>query len=232
MNGLPRAEGAPELLDLPSHDARELAESLAHVAAVNRWLGGARSLLAHVTTRLQPGRITRVLDVGTGSADLPRALVRWCRHHHRPVHVVACDVHPQVRAIAQAQSTAYPELSIHCVDARALPFRASSFDIATISLTLHHFDGDEQVRVLRELARVAPDCVIVNELRRTRLNHLGARLLAHTLWRRNRITRHDGPLSVLRAFMPSDLLRLCAASGLQGSVFRHFFQRVVLVAHS
>lgn len=232
MTTLPRAEHAPELLDLPHHDERELAESLAHVAAVNHWLGGTRALLEHVKPRLTADRITRIIDVGTGSADLPRAIIRWCRRHNRPVEIVACDLHPQMRAIAAAQSASFPELSIRHADALALPFAGDTFDIATTSLTLHHFDGEQQVRVLRELARVASRCVIVNELRRTRLNYVGARFLALTLWRGNRITRHDGPLSVLRAFTPEELLRLSGLAGLHGAVFKHYFQRVVLVARS
>jgi hypothetical protein len=50
-----------------------------------------------------------------------------------------------------------------------------------------------------------------------------------TLWRGNPLTRHDGPLSVLRAFTPSELQQLAAKAGLNGKVYEHYFQRVVLV---
>jgi SAM-dependent methyltransferase len=229
MTALPRAEASPELIDESHHDWHELTQSLGHVAAVNRWLGGARCLLKHVEPLLTPDRPTRILDVGTGSADLPRSMIRSARRLGRVVEITACDVHPQMLAIAEGQSNGFPELSLCPASALALPFESQRFDVATLSLTLHHFDGDQQVQVLRELARVAR-CVIVSELCRTRLNYLGARVLAATLWRGNRLTRHDGPLSVLRAFTPAELTLLATAAGMHGVVSQHYFQRVVLVA--
>ena len=229
MRPLPRAVNSPELLDEPRHDARVLEQSLGHVAAVNRWLGGARALLQHAAPLFERGRTTRVLDVGTGSADLPRKLVEWARAHDMPVAVTATDLHPQMREIASAACRDYPEIAIGEADALHLPFAENAFDFATLSLTLHHFDEPDQITILRELARVSTKAVIVNELKRTRLNYVGAKLLGLTFWRGNPLTRHDGPLSVLRAFTRHELEQLCAAAGLRGRVYEHYFQRVVLV---
>jgi len=230
MSTLPRAINSPELLDQAEHDPRELEQSLGHVAAVNRWLGGERALLQHLAPLIGPEGTTRIIDVGTGSGDLPRRVARWARAHRRSIEIVATDFHPQMAALAQKTCGDDPAITIQVADALALGFADKSFDVATLSLTLHHFDGAQQVRVLRELARVARAAVIVNDLRRSRLNYLGARLLAHTIWRGNRLTRHDGPLSVLRAFTPDELVDLAAAAGIQGRVYQHYFQRLVLVA--
>ncbi|HUP89278.1 MAG TPA: methyltransferase domain-containing protein [Longimicrobiales bacterium] len=229
LSQIPRAENAPELLDEPLHDRHELEQSLDHVAAVNRWLGGVRSLMLHVEPLLEDG--VRVLDVGTGSADLPRRIVQTARRRNLQIRVTATDLHPQMRELAAARCAEYPEIEIDDADALALKYPDSSFDIATLSLTLHHFDGNEQLRVLQELARVAK-VVVVNDLRRNRLNYVGAKLLGLTFWRVNRLTRHDGPLSVLRAFTPDELLQLSLRAGLQGRVYTHYFERVVLVAHA
>jgi ubiquinone/menaquinone biosynthesis C-methylase UbiE len=226
-----RAERVIELLDQPRHDRRELEQSLSQIATVNQWLGGERALLKHVTRLLSPTQPTRILDIGTGSADLPRSIVEWARRHGRAVEIVAADLHPQIRAVAAARCRNFPEISIQAADALELPYAADSFDIVTISLTLHHFDDGHQLQVLRELARVSRGTVIVNELRRTHLNYAGARLLAVTLWRGNRLTRHDGPVSVLRAFTAAELTRLCIGAGMRGRVHRHYFQRLILVAH-
>jgi hypothetical protein len=61
------------------------------------------------------------------------------------------------------------------------------------------------------------------------LNYAGARLLAATWWRRNRLTRHDGPLSVLRSFTRAELQQLAVRAGLGNRVERRFFQRIVLI---
>lgn len=230
MRPLPRAEHAPELLDEAAHDERELATSLGHVAAVNRWLGGVRALLEHLAPLLRADRTTRILDVGTASGDLPRSVARWARAHKRPVQIIATDLHPQMLAMARRLCADFPEIDVQPANALALDFPDDAFDVATLSLTLHHFDGEQQVTILRELGRVARAAVIVNDLRRSRLNYVGAKLLGLTFWRGNRLTRHDGPLSVLRAFTPSELRAICAAAGMTGKVYSHYFQRVVLVA--
>jgi ubiquinone/menaquinone biosynthesis C-methylase UbiE len=131
--------------------------------------------------------------------------------------------------VARGRSVDYPEIDFLQADARALPFGDGCFDGALRSLTLHHLEGDDPVTVLRELNRVARGGVIVSELERNWPNYLGALALSQTVWRRNRLTRHDGPLSVLRAFTRAELLRLAARAGLhQPQAYRHFFFRLIL----
>jgi SAM-dependent methyltransferase len=225
---LRRAEQASEYLDEASHPEPELEQSLGHVAAVNRWLGGERALLRHLAPLVRPGRTVRILDVGTGSGDLPRAIVRWARRHDRNVHVTATDVHPQMVALARRYAGELPEIDARLANALDLPFADHAFDIALLGMTLHHFEGDAQRQALRELARVGRR-IVVGELERTIPNYLGARLLALTLWRGNRLTRHDGPLSVRRAFTPAELLDLAREAGVAAPrVHRHVFYRLVL----
>lgn len=231
MTRLPRLSHAHELLDEPSHDRAELEESLDDVAAVNRWLGGTRALLHHLGPLLAPDRTTALLDAGTGSADLPRAIVRWARRHRRTVRITATDLHPQTLEIARRRSRGFPEISFALADVRALPYPDGAFDVALLSLTLHHLDSDDIVSALRELARTARRAVLVGELERSRAAYLGARLLAATVWRGNRLTRHDGPISVLRAFTPEELVDFAQRAGLhEPRVHRHPLFRLVLVA--
>src|SRR5688572_3351533 len=155
MTAFPRAEHAPELLDAAVHDPRELAQSLNQVAAVNKWLGGTSALLRHLTPLLAPDRPTRILDIGTGSGDLPCEVVRWARRRNRRVEIIATDLHPQMREIARARCAPFDEIRVDAADALALPFERDAFDVVTLSLTLHHFDGQQQHQVLCEAARVA-----------------------------------------------------------------------------
>lgn len=229
-----RLEGAPELLDQPAHEPTELYDSLQHVAEVNRFLGGQRAVRLGVealirTAGRRPDGLD-ILDVGTGSADLPRSLVRHCRRRGIEVRVTATDLHPQILGIATAAVADWPEIVTASADALALPFDQGAFDIVLLSMALHHFDGPDQTRALREAARVARLGVVVSELERTRLNLLGARLLAGTRWRGNRLTRHDGPLSVRRAFLADELADLARRSDLPVvSLRRVYFQRLLLV---
>jgi hypothetical protein len=229
MTRLRRRTHAQELLDLPHADTRRLAQSLAHVAQVNRWLGGDRSILSALAATRGAAPI-ELLDVGTGSAALPRRIVRWARRRKLPIRVCAVDVHPQILALARHACRDYPEIEIAKADALHLPYPDRAFTHTLLTLTLHHFQPAEQVAVLHKLVRLSRQAAIVSELERCWPNYLGARLLAATWWRHNPITRHDGPLSVLRAFTPAELRALVQTAGVRARVRRAFFYRLVLVA--
>lgn len=220
-------------MDAPDVDPAHLDAALDHVAAVNRWLGGRRALLRHLGSVLPPGR-DRVLDVGTGSGDLPRAIAAWARHRGRTLRIAAVDLHARTLDAARRAADPADGLLFARADGLRLPFAEGAFDLALLSMTLHHMEGDAQVEILRELGRVARGgSVVVGELERCLPNYVGARLLGATVWRRNPVTRHDGPLSVLRSFTPAELLDLGRAAGLRDPrVHRHLFYRLVLRAES
>jgi 2-polyprenyl-3-methyl-5-hydroxy-6-metoxy-1,4-benzoquinol methylase len=216
-----RASGA-ELMDQPAADSGELATALHDLRGVNRWLGGWRVLrecMHRLLRRLPPGTY-RVLDVGTGSGDLPLRLVRWARRRGVRLQVLATDAHRRTLELAREHTAAEPDVRVGWADALALPFDDDEFDFALCSTTLHHFEGEDAVRVLRELDRVASRGVVVNDLRRSTLALLGARLLAVTVWRRSQFKRHDGPLSVRKAFTPRELRELAWAARLEGARVR------------
>jgi len=228
---LRRLEHAPELLDEAHHDRAELEQSLDQVAEVNRLLGGTRAVLRTLGTVAADRRALDILDIGTGSADIPCAIDRWALSTGRAVRITATDLHPQMLEIATARTRDHPMIRVERADALSLHYEPNSFDVVLLSLTLHHFEHDDQVRALREAGRVARLAVVVNELERCLPNYIGARLLAATRWRSNRLTRHDGPLSVLRAFTKDELANVAVEAGLRVvSLRRFFFHRLVLTA--
>jgi SAM-dependent methyltransferase len=228
---LPRVDGAAERMDAPDVDPAALEQALRHVAAVNRWLGGRRALLRHLHGVL-PAVGGRVLDVGAGAGDLPLAVDSWATRLGRATSVTMVDLHARTLAVAHRNAAGRPRVAAVRANGLELPFAEGVFDLALLSMTLHHLEGEDRVRVLVELARVARGGrVVVAELHRALPNYLGARLLAATLWRHNPVTRHDGPLSVRRAFTPAELLDLARRAGLgEPRVQRHVFYRLVLTA--
>jgi len=214
----------PEILDQHRHDLAELARSLDQVAQVNRWLGGARALRRHLRPLVRVGSGLSVLDVGTGNGRTLRELAAWAHSRGARWWGVGVELGAQIARLASSDAT-----SVVRGDALRLPFRTGSFDVALCTLTLHHFTDGDAVALVREMARVSSRLVLVNDLERVWANYWGARALAATVWRRNRITRNDGPLSVLRSFTASELLEIGRRAGLRDArVRRHLPWRIVL----
>lgn len=228
--GSDRLAGAIELMDLPDADPAELDRSLTDLARINRWLGGLRLIRTHLASFCD-GTVApiRILDVGTGYADVPRAIARWGRRTGLSVEIEGIDHHDQIVRLARLASAAYPEIRIRQGDAMALPYPEGRFHIVLASLVLHHMEGEEQVRLLSELYRVTSRVVLVNDLRRGSWPFLVTWAALHVV-SRNRLIHHDGPLSVRRGFLPGELLALARRVGWErASVSRHAFFRLALV---
>jgi len=218
-----RVVGAHEHLDGALVDLPTLAGNLRDLGRINGLLGGTalsiraiRALLATSAPAANAGpEPVRILDVGTGAADIPVALLE--AHRPRSIHVTAVDSRPEVIAAALdlAPSLASrPGLSLGVADGLALPYPDGAFDVAHASLVLHHLEPAPAVAFLRELGRVAAVGVVVNDLARGRLSWLGGWLLLH-LMTRNRFTLDDGPLSVRRAYTRREARELLEAAGLR-----------------
>lgn len=226
----PRSQ-APEYLDTPGQDPVELDGLLAAVRRTNRWYGGRRLALSYIErfAAAVAHRPLTILDVATASADIPAAIARWARARSLRVRLFALDLNPAVLDAARRGTAGIPEIMLLCGDATALPFPDRSVDVVLCALALHHFALDRAIDVLREIDRVARVGFVINDVLRSWGAYFGA--IADTwLLSRNRLARHDGPLSVQRAFTWPELHDLARAAGLAGVEIRgHGLQRAVIV---
>jgi SAM-dependent methyltransferase len=230
-----RLAGARELLDGPLDDPVVLRGNLRDLARINHWFGGTRASRRALERLL--GRRTvphTMLDVGTGAADIPLALVAAGARGGRNLHVTAVDAREEVIAAAR---TLDPRLAgkdgveLAVSDARSLPWPDRAFDVVHASLLLHHLDPPDAIAFLREASRVARLGVVVNDLVRARRHWVAARALL-PLMTRNRYTRHDGPMSVRRAYTRVELRALLAGASLRpvAEVRAPFGHRVAIAA--
>ena len=135
---LPRTD-EPEDIDDPGQPYVELTRSMQDVALSNRLFGGTQTILHHVARLLAgvpPGTPIRILDIATGSADIPSALLEWGKKKGLDLTMIGVDNHAAMLRMAQAAAPAVP---LVLADALALPFAPRSFDIALCALAFHHF---------------------------------------------------------------------------------------------
>ncbi|MBW3633042.1 MAG: methyltransferase domain-containing protein [Chloroflexi bacterium] len=229
-----RRTEAEELLDQAGHDAAELAANLRDIRTVNRLAGGTATVLRHLpalVSRLPRGQPVEILDLATGSGDIPLALARWAAGTGRPLRLTVADLSSEILAEARCTLADVPGVTFTVCDARDVPMPERSFDVVVCSLSLHHFPPEDAVRVLREMERLSRTGFILNDIRRDARGYVAA-WIASRVATRNRLTRHDMPLSVLRAYTPDELRALLREAGIpEARVTTHPLFRMAAVRH-
>jgi ubiquinone/menaquinone biosynthesis C-methylase UbiE len=189
-----------EMMDLPGNPKELLVEDLRNLRIINRYLGGYRGIMKVLKRLVRKNGMHgfSLLDVGTGSGDVPKVIVRWARIQGVAARVVALEPEPVTVAEAAQQTQQWPEITVIRGDGMAPPFQAASFDFVLSSQMLHHFSEEKIIVLLKAWSRLARKAILVSDLVRDPLAYYGIRVITH-LFTRNQMTRFDGPLSVRRA---------------------------------
>jgi ubiquinone/menaquinone biosynthesis C-methylase UbiE len=197
----PDRRDEPDLMDAPGLPESEVEDAYRVLRRVNKQLGNLRTIrrefLRFVCEDVVDRSEITILDVGSGSGDIPEAIRLILPA--RQIQVLALDRDPTAVKSARRRS-----LSVVQADALRLPFADRAIDLVTAVKFAHHFHGPALNRLLGEMARVARRRVVVLDIRRHWLAYWGFRAWSR-VFTRNRLVRHDGPLSVLRGFTREEL---------------------------
>jgi ubiquinone/menaquinone biosynthesis C-methylase UbiE len=209
----------PELLDDDLGTPAEIASSLTDLRHINHWFGGMRTTaqLLRQVAREGGQRKLSILEVGAGTGDVPLVAQRVLAGHGIGLQVTLLDRSwshlPRGGAAAVVG------------DALRLPFRDSAFDVVSCSLLAHHFEPETLVTFARESLRVSRQAALINDLIRSRL-HLLLVYLGLPLFR-SRITWHDAPASVRRAYTLDEMRSMLAKTGAgKVQISRHYLFRM------
>lgn len=220
-----------EWLDAETIERAELERNLRDIRRINALLGWTafttRAIIAWI--HREPHRTWTLLDVASGSADIPIAIARAASRAGITLEVTATDRSPQITAIASARGAGIPNLRVETRDALALPYAPGSFDIALCTLALHHFEPDAARGLLRSLARVGRR-VFIYDVVRSPLAYAGVVALTRIAWM-SPMTRHDGAASVRRAYSLEEARALAKGASLRNVQARvRFPYRLSLMA--
>ena len=191
----------PEWMDRDNVPLDELQRSLAFIRRVNRYLCGTRAVISHLrkfSLRWPPGRPITILDVATGSGDIPLAIARWARRARHDVRVTALDRHALTLELAARHVRGEPQVTLVRADALEPPFAPGTFDYVVSSLFLHHLSDERVVDALEMMRRLARRGVIWNDLLRHRRAGWWCRLLTAAS---TPIVKHDAVASIRAGFL-------------------------------
>lgn len=202
-----------ELLDDPATPQAELDRASRDLAALNHRFGGHRLVRRFLARWLNPGRCYRILDLCTGSGDVPRAMVEWAREREITLRIDAVDANPVVLDLARQRSADFTE--IHYVEGNVLEDApGESYDLVHCSLALHHFSDADAARLLARCAKLSNRWVLVSDLERHPLV-TAVISLATGLFCNSEVAKEDGRISASHAFSFREMHALAEAAGWQ-----------------
>ena len=228
LNFLRTRQREPEWMDEPDADPAELARSLEYIRKVNRRMGYTQVILDHLarfSACWKRGQAIRIVDVATGSADIPLAILTWAQKQGWDVHVVGVDL--SASTIGHAALVAqHPRLTLVQGNALDLPFGDGNFDYAITSMFLHHLSDADAERALAEMGRVASRGVIASDLLRMRRSY--AAIWLATMFA-GPMVRHDARVSIRQSFSGAEIRAIANRAGLgYADYFVHLHHRFAL----
>jgi 2-polyprenyl-3-methyl-5-hydroxy-6-metoxy-1,4-benzoquinol methylase len=199
----------PEWMDTAPTTEKSMAHALRFLKWMNQYFGGNAVVLKHFTQFSQnwkPNETIRILDIGCGLGDIPLALARWAAKKNFRLKITGLDLVPQIVAMAQKEVVAFPNITIcqgNIFDWDAGP---ESYDYSTASLLLHHIANTALDPFFSKLKALTKRGMILSDLERSYSSYWGVSFMSYLLG--NALVRHDGPLSVTRAFTLAELQNL------------------------
>jgi len=224
-----------ELMDDPAVDRDELNRSLRFIRLVNRRFGGTAAAMLHLrrwAKTWQRNETIRIIDLGTGSADIPIAIAQWAKRNGHRVHITGIDLHEKTLDEARRCIGDRPNIELRQADALRLmdEFQPGSFDYAHAGMFLHHLEDIEVVTVLRIMDRLTTRGLIWNDLVRSGFTRTAVRIAVPPGIVPS-IARHDARVSFDAAFTKAEAIDLAKRAGLSDVTYRrHLCYRFTLVS--
>lgn len=193
-----------ELMDDLSTGGPELREALRHLRRLNRIFGAAAPTLYGIK-RLwmkadKPKRFT-VLDIGSGSGDVNRHLLRWADECGVDLTIKLADITEEACEEARLFFANEPRIQVMQSDLFELP--EGSADVVTGTQFVHHFDANRLPEVVESMLKASRLGVVINDIHRHWIPWAAVWVTTRMI-SSNRYIVNDGPLSVAKGFRSED----------------------------
>lgn len=201
-----------ELMDSDAIGYEEFRDCLRTLERINILTLAYRPTLRWLKGKIRSGAggVT-IWDAGSGGGDMLRRLWKAAGREGAGVTLVGIDINPWSK---QAADEVTPrQSSIQFVTANVFEFQNGKPDYIISSLFTHHLNDNDLVHFLRWMDVTALKGWFINDLHRHPLPYYFIKG-ATALFTRNRLIRHDAPVSVARSFTRRDWQRLMDEAGI------------------
>ena len=204
LRGLRQRAEIPELMDDPAASEAELRRAYRHLRVLNRVFGASAPTLYGVQWLWEKSgkpKQLNIFDVGAGSGDVNRLLLKWAVKKQVNMRIVLID--PSPAACSEAGRLFADESRVDIRQGNVYDLPQDGADIVTGTQFLHHFASQQIPQVIGSMVSCARIGVVLNDIHR----HLIAWIAVWFVTRiisRNRMIIHDGPLSVAKGFRLAD----------------------------
>ena len=187
-------------------EGAHLRDNLDKLAIINKWLGGNHVSLSGIDKLVsQQAKEVEVVivDLGCGNGDMLRRVARLGNKRGYKFKLIGVDANQDTINYAEKLSVEYQNINYLQLNIFSREFQELKYDIALLTLFLHHLDDEELIHHLSWLKKQAKLGIVVNDLHRNKLAYYLFYVISLVF--NNRIVRNDGLISILRAFKKSEL---------------------------
>jgi SAM-dependent methyltransferase len=208
VNKFQHRSSETEMLDNTDIQVELLHKNLGELDFINRVLGG-RAISIKGIKKLVTDKNKRyhIVDLGCGSGDTLLGVAKWARANGYLVELTGVDFNPDAINYLVRHCRDYPEIRGVALDYRDFLKSGTPVDIIHCSLFCHHLKDEELEELLNFCRLSSKTGFIINDLHRHWIAYYGVKIITHLL-RGSKLSKNDGPVSVLRAFKRIELHKI------------------------
>ena len=199
-----------EIMDDFELKGAELERLLSDLKTVNTLLGGTnislngiKQLLPHCDT----SKPITIMDMGCGDGAILRKCAAFGKKLGLQFQLIGLDGNPNILRLAMEKSSNYSNISYQTVDILAEDTVLPACDIALCTLFLHHFPNESIITLLEGLTTATKAGIVINDLERSKVA-FWLFMLFSFVFLKTKIAKHDGLVSIARAFRRKELIEL------------------------
>jgi 2-polyprenyl-3-methyl-5-hydroxy-6-metoxy-1,4-benzoquinol methylase len=199
----------PEFLDSKDCDPQLAYSSYRFMKWVNRFGGGTKAVKNYLATEISrngDSRPVRILDIGSGTCDIPLAILKWARKRRQEIEFTCLETNETALKFASEniERSGFDAIELKRQSIFEFDCR-QSFDYAIGSMFFHHCRDEQILDLIEKLRSYMLKSLLINDLRRDLTSYASCRVLACSF---SKGLRHDVLLSIRKGFKSEELSRL------------------------